>query len=369
MTCDTSGVGISVGQSDGTAIENTTVNVFGAAGQSTLQGQCVDVPNGNSQQFNNSIKNLKCAYAGIQGSPPLEPGFLPSSGNYALSFDLGVQGYSVDTANFENFPSALYIGTGSHDITVTNMNAYVDCIFPNNCTVPNYCAGFLEPNIWNIRVAGTVIGYKYALCVGHKWAPSVTYDTNQNFVIDPHGCIEHITTGGTVGATQPAWTTTSVFDGSGCPGHTTTDGTAVWTSTTAITQNCDPSTFGENVTFDPQGFQINCYIPTVNRTSTNVGRGTVTGPAGQSSIADNQPYPILYDTNTFWQTPPALVTGSVVIGTLIGANFNSTADQVIHLHFPPGVTEMTVDTVYGWNFSKDLGTARGGVYQSAAKQG
>ena len=332
LWCDTSGIGIAIGQSDGTSIQNSTVNVFGSAGagQTAVTGQCLTITNGNSSQLYNSIRDLKCVYAGGFGTPPLQPGLLPSSGKYALEIGAGVQGLTIDNVNFENWPTGMYIGIGSHDIFIHNYTQLYDCLQVPNCTVRNYCENLIEPNTFNIHLEGNGQGFKYAICVGHAWAEApTTLDTNQNFVIDQWGCIQKVTTGGTRGATYPVW------PGEGCPLNTTSDGTVTWTGQGPITQICDPSSFGSNATFDPQGFQVNCSIPTVSINTVNVGRLLLSGPPGSSGVNDQGAYPFRYDSTTFWQSPPAYTP--IIIGQLIGADFNSTADQVINPHFPSGV--------------------------------
>ena len=351
---------LKINQDDGIIVQNNTCNVFPMAGDTTITGQCIVINQGNNIQYNNSILDSKCAYAGAYGSPPLEPGFLPSSDKYAFEIGSGVQGLTVTKVNFENFSTMFSIGIGSHDIFISNVNGYVDClnISMPNCTVRNYCANLVEPNTWNIHLEGTAWGWKYAVCIGHHWPASTTYDTNQNFIIDTFGCVEKVTTGGTTSATEPTW------PGASCSG-TTSDGSVTWTAEGPVVNTCDPSSYGPNVTFDPQGFMVNCAIPTVARGSVNVGRLTLTGPFGQSGVNDPQQYPFIYDSNTFWQLPPAFTP--TVIGKIIGADFNSAADQMIIVHFPPGYSKVVVTAVVGSNFSADLHTAQGGVYQSAGK--
>ena len=58
------------------------------------------------------------------------------------------------------------------------------------------------------------------------------------------------------------------------------------------------------------------------------------------------------------------ISTEVMIGSLIGANFNSTADQAISLTVGYRVTKVTVT-----NASVNMTTAAGGFYSEAAKAG
>lgn len=65
----------------------------------------------------------------------------------------------------------------------------------------------------------------------------------------------------------------------------------------------------------------------------------------------------------------------VLLGRLIGANMNSTADQAITLRLPgrfwmtPGMTVATANCGIFTNVSGTIGTAAGGVYTAAGKTG
>lgn len=357
---NTSGIGINYGQTDGTKVEDVTINVSPVAGQSALTGQCVVVSNGNVQQETNVISRLKCVYAGAFGSGPLQPGFLPNSGNYMVELGPEVQGLTIDGLNVENAPSVMSVGLGSHDIFVKNVQAFQDC--GTECTVQTGCAFLVEPNTYNIHLEGTVEGFRYAVCLGYRWMPSTAYASGQTFVIDPYGCIQQVTTSGTSGTgIQPAWTS-----GPSCDLTTTSDGSAGWTSRGAITTACDPSEFFTPTTFDSAGYVVNCAIPTVNR-SQNVGHLTLTGPIGQSDLADNNGYGFIYDSNTFWNTPPAWSPG--VIATLFNANFGTSIDQVITPHWPPSATKLVITAVYASGFSANLTTAQGGIWSGPGKTG
>jgi len=63
--------------------------------------------------------------------------------------------------------------------------------------------------------------------------------------------------------------------------------------------------------------------------------------------------------------PSVTVTGPVMLGKKIGANFNSTADQAI----PIGSGKYIVRRVIVTNASTSLTTAVGGVYTATAKGG
>ncbi len=58
---------------------------------------------------------------------------------------------------------------------------------------------------------------------------------------------------------------------------------------------------------------------------------------------------------------------SILLGYLIGANFNSTSDQAIVLS--TSVTKWVLDSVLVLNASTSLTTAVGGIYNAGAKPG
>jgi hypothetical protein len=68
--------------------------------------------------------------------------------------------------------------------------------------------------------------------------------------------------------------------------------------------------------------------------------------------------------------PPYLRTGpTTMIGSLIGADMNSTADQAIVLTLPPGCTKFSTLGIRVSNPSTSLTTAVGGIYSATAKGG
>ena len=353
---NTSGICINVEQSDGTRIEDVTCNISPVEGQTTLIGQAIVFNHGNLQQQTNVMSRLKLTYAGAYGSGPLNPGYLPSSGNYIFEIGQGVQGLSVDGLNIENAPTGISIDAGSHDIFIKNMQQFLDC--GTGCKVQNYCENIIDPNTYNIHLEGTMEGFKFAVCIGHLWHALTAYSTGQTFIIDPRGHIQKATTAGTSGATQPKWNDS---------GGTTTDGTAAWTDQGVLSTVCDPTQYNAPQTFDNAGLMVNCAIPTVNLSAVNVGRLTLTGPLGQSNLADNAKYGFIYDSNTFWNTPPTW--SPTVIATLTGANFNTTADQPLSLHFPPSAGKMVITAVYASGFSSNVTTAQGGIYFGPGKTG
>jgi hypothetical protein len=60
---------------------------------------------------------------------------------------------------------------------------------------------------------------------------------------------------------------------------------------------------------------------------------------------------------------------TVVIGSLIGANMNTTADQAIPLTLPAGCTDFSTLAIRVSNPSISLTTAVGGIYSATAKGG
>lgn len=65
----------------------------------------------------------------------------------------------------------------------------------------------------------------------------------------------------------------------------------------------------------------------------------------------------------------AMLGGNTVLGKLIGANFNSTADQAIAITLPAGATRYAITNVWATNGSVNMTTAQGGLYSAAAKGG
>lgn len=65
----------------------------------------------------------------------------------------------------------------------------------------------------------------------------------------------------------------------------------------------------------------------------------------------------------------AMLGGNTVLGKLIGANFNSTADQAIAITLPSGATRYAITNVWATNGSVNMTTAQGGLYSAVAKGG
>jgi hypothetical protein len=61
--------------------------------------------------------------------------------------------------------------------------------------------------------------------------------------------------------------------------------------------------------------------------------------------------------------------GSLMVGELLTANFNSTADQVIAINYPPGAVGFLVDAIVASNPSISMTTAAGGIYLGSGKTG
>lgn len=59
----------------------------------------------------------------------------------------------------------------------------------------------------------------------------------------------------------------------------------------------------------------------------------------------------------------------VFAGALVGANFNTTADQAISITLPPGFTKWRLSNVFISSASVSLTTAVGGFYTGASKSG
>jgi hypothetical protein len=298
VLCATRGIGFLMGNPgqgiDGTSGSEDEVDLYPTGGATALTGQGMVWPPNNGESVTNTFRSLKFVYAGAYGPPgPNYPGFLPCW-NQTLEIGPGVSSLHYTGVNFENLPCPLSIGAGSNNIRVDGLSEFEDC--KNACVQADFiCANLIDPNTFNIHIEGTANHFKFAVCLGSHWQGGRAYTPGET-IVDPRGNIQRVTAGGTSGTSQPGWSPDS--------GKTTPDGKGglIWTNTGALSATCkltphsgaNPPSSGIEPT--------NCALPTINRTPGPL-YGTLTGPLGASSGADNGIYGFVYDSNVFFSSP------------------------------------------------------------------
>ena len=300
ILCATRGIGFLMGNLgqgiDGTSGADDEVDIYPTGGATALTGQGMVWPQGNGESMTNVFSNLKFVYGGAYGPPgPLYPGYLPCW-NQTLEIGPGVSSLHLRGLNFENLPCPISIAEGSNNIRIEGVSEFADCT--NDCVQSDFiCANLIDPNTYNIHIEGTVKHFRFAVCLGSHWETSREYRSGQT-IVDPRGNIQRVTVAGTSGKIQPAWNAS--------PGKTTAEekGTLTWTNEGALSETCQLHKQTGAREADISGYEpINCALHTINGKLGPL-RGTLTGPLGASSGADNTTYSFVYDSNTFFSAPP-----------------------------------------------------------------
>lgn len=366
LTIYTRGVAYTWSGTDGAGAHFIEGDIYNkTCGDTTLSGQGLVVPGAYRDTVVDTLENLKFVYVGANGPDAVlgcgsPVGYIPSS---MPIVDIGAsKAFHINGLNEENFAGMNVIRQGAIGTQITGIYQYMDCI---TCPINGGVGVLVSALAMNPHVEGTWTHYKYAVVIGEAWAASMPYVVGSPYlttIVDEYGCIWGVTTAGTSGTTPPAWP----GGGASCTG-TVTDGGVTWTAQANVSIACDPH-IQTSLTYiyANNGLQQNCYIPALSLQPTSL-QGifpTQTGGAGATGLADDGEYFVIYDQNDFWNSQAQY---SQV--TLQGANFNTTADQLIYVQFPNGYTRFLVTDVTLSNSSIPLTAAVGGVYSAASKGG
>lgn len=371
-------VGGSGGGNDNTSGHDNTAQMMatGSSGGSgsTMHAHGWDFPTtGNASTFSHYQYNAKLQGLGL--------GTLAPNCDNQPSIHIGQasMGIHFDVVDAENDPCVFGIDFASTNISITGLKAHMDCLDPlaGGVLCPQLApyVGYVSPSAVKINIDGKQYGHAHSIELFDPWTPLTTYtatcpgfteaaiaqsasclygiQASSNSVVDSNGCAQQITTGGISGSAPPSWDSTT---NTCSPGSTTTDGTAIWTDR-GLPIQCNPYL----------GIVRNCWVPNINTSAANNGQNyqsLLNGPAGSSSTTDTTPYYFSFDSGQFFNAPEPWVAGS-----LIGANMNTTADQMIPINWPKGANGFIPQAVLFFDTSVPLTTAEGGVYLATGKAG
>jgi hypothetical protein len=361
--CYTFGVGLMMGgvgpggpTVDNTVLDNINIGLVApTVGPMTAQGIVFPQPQTASGGNTNQLRNIKIAGVGA------------ANGCASPAFEVGAVNYTIDVAgiNIEQAPCPVMVGQVTNGIHITNLTMGPDC---SPCDPQKWPWGVLvDPSALDVKINGIFYGYRVGLALGSWWRPGVPYALGSGAsqpvsatVIDDQGYIQQVTACAgacTSGATRPAWNHT--------PGGTTADGNLTWTNQGLIKATCNgPLHITNNCGF-PTLQGGNYGTPPANGSQELYGLlyyGTATAPFGAASPTDATWRVFSYDSAAFFNQLP---TGA----HLLGADFNSTADQPVSIPFPPGLSRAIPRRIVISNASVPVDAAIGGIYSGAGKTG